>query len=428
MRSGNLSRHGAALDSNEQPASGSVRTRLRLAARWLAGATALAGFVVLNEAVYAFGLGFLFIPLVFLSGMLAIAWLPVPTAMLLFVGAAWLLNYTAFEALDLALTLLTLLPLPWVLRRAKGDDWSFLRRALLVVLGFWLWIDVANPLEHLTGTRYRALQDFELLQTVDIAENFAIFAFAFALLLVPTYWWWRLVRAQNAAGAELAGRERLARSLVRGLTFLVLASAAESLRAPWPLAILFGVWPLCLELRQRGSTPPMSAVDRVLVRCYDFCSGITDSRVVSRVQGASYAAGRLLLQTPVLLALTFAAIYGKPLLVTAGLMPPEIVEPVARPFPIIPASSQAEKCIRVTVSLAADHGLGERSDQRQKDDARKRLADGEISAEHYEFILRLQLVTADRFGGPGSEPPERRWSYEYTQHMAGIRCNAWFPR
>lgn len=53
-----------------------------------------------------------------------------------------------------------------------------------------------------------------------------------------------------------------------------------------------------------------------------------------------------------------------------------------------------------------------------------------VAAQRREPIVMadLQLVTADRFGGSGSEPPERMWSYEYTQRMAGIRCNAWFPR
>ncbi len=108
----------------------------------------------------------------------------------------------------------------WVLHRVRssGGQWR-LRSVLITWTALHVWLELAsNPLIRLLGNEYADLQELELLQPLDLNEDYAVFAAAAAVLLLPSSLWWRYASAQHAAtGLGTWQRPvKLARSVTRG--------------------------------------------------------------------------------------------------------------------------------------------------------------------------------------------------------------------
>jgi hypothetical protein len=387
------------------------------------GAASFAGFVLANEAVMTFGVLFM-IPLEFAFGVMAVWYLPILTVPALTVLATVIFRYSAFEQLDMVLTLALLYPVAWILHRARvlRQGWWWVRAFLVMwTAGIVYLLYAGNPLIRLLGSEYDTLQDLELLQPIDFNEDYAVFAAAAAVLLAPAYTWWRYAAAQHmAAGLDTWGRHaKWGRSITRGIFFLMVAFGAEVFNLGWRAGAPLAIAPLVIETYEhRKKREVKIRGNRVFAWLHTRVLWAVRSQLAGRIWSGATAVGRALLTLPALVVLA----------ATSFLLPITDLDPVdAGPPMVHPVSAGSSDCVDQMVNLTVDYGVEADSDLIMEQEADKLRGDNVLSVEQYEFVKRLRAVTKDRFAGPDTGPAERRWSYEYVRRIAGKRCNGWYP-
>jgi hypothetical protein len=434
FRSGQLQQERSTMDTENPKSSAPPAVKLRVALRWVTGVICFVGFIWFHENAFALSAGIFLFPLVYYLGVRTILQVPILVIIALYVPvAAFWLHNSAFHALDLLLTLVAIYPLRWVHRYADtlGGTWRE-RKPLITFVGFFIWLDfLATPLESTIGSDYQYLQDVELLQTVDIDENYAVLTIIAGVLFIPAYIWHRFMKAQQRARAASSDgqmtptrQELLALVVTRAATFAILNFTVESfnLESGWVFAAFFVFCQLCLDVRERRIRLSSSRFDRVLVRVQAVIRSAGRSRAVSASGAYIRAHGRYILSIPalfVILALTwlhfFVSLTSSPLSDGSDLL-----------RPVHAVDAKAAECA-TTIIDASEFGHTRETDDFKFQMAALR-AEERITTSQYDFIIRLNEVTVYRYLKYGETSADVKWAIVYTKRMAGLWCNSRYPR
>ncbi|OXM61137.1 hypothetical protein CF165_39460 [Amycolatopsis vastitatis] len=285
-----------------------------------------------------------------------------------------------------------------------------------------IWVTYfSDPLITLFGREYDNLQDLELLQPIDLNEDYALYTALAAFLLPLIHAWWRYAAAQHVATGDPGwGRHaRWLRTLTRADFFLMISFGAEVFDLGWNLGVPLAFVPIAIEACEHWKNIQVKVRgNRLLAWLHRTALRANRSQPARRVRQAATIAGRAVLTFPALAVLLEIS-------VLLFLLPPVSAEPLV--LPVEPASPASEACVRQVIGLADEYGLDPETDDQMEREADKLHGEGVLSTEQYDFVRRLRAVTKERFAGPDTGPAERRWSYEYVQRIAGTRCNGWYP-